>query len=77
LPEGEALIIDANIIEEFTGHIHFGLGLNISRNIVAVSEVAAHYEETVKALFKCLGHCSRIDPTGAHESDNLYLRGVL
>jgi hypothetical protein len=77
LPEGESLIVDTDGFEEFTGHIHFGLGLDIARDIVAVSEIAAHHQETVKALFECPGHHGRINPSGAHESDYLYLRGIL
>jgi hypothetical protein len=65
------------MFEKLSCYVYFGFCLDVSADIVAVSEIAAHHHKAVKSFFKGSGHRGRIDPAGAHNSNGLDFRGIL
>jgi hypothetical protein len=65
------------MLENPAGHFHFGFGLMITADVVAVAEIAADHHQAVEASFEGSGHDCRVNPARAHNPDNLDIRGIL
>jgi hypothetical protein len=71
------LFADAGNIKQFLGQTDFLLGLNITFQVMAITEMSPGHQHTVTPVLERLQHEHRIDPARTHHAHGSDARGIL
>jgi hypothetical protein len=73
----QAQAADAGEVEQLLSDPYLFFGLNITLQVMAVTDVSARHESTIAAFSKRPGDEDRIHPARAHHADGADVGGIL
>jgi hypothetical protein len=65
----QAVPADAGQLKQLLGQLDFLFSLNITFQVMTVTEMSAGYQRAVTSIFQRLNNKDRIDPARAHDPD--------